>query len=214
MAQKFVAETDVIVRAFDESRHVTNGEPFPIGVFQNAYLRSQRRERIRGNLRTRARNRGEQSGLAGVRITDEADLRHDAKFQKIFAFRARFARLRETRRLMARGRKIAITQSAAPALAQNKLLAVRREVGDERAFVLNAIRRFFVFRFLAQINFQRRFSLRRAEERTLTGARAEHHVFTLLFVFFLVVIAPHFFLNRRRGVLELPHERAARNLDD
>ena len=29
-----------------------------------------------------------------------------------------------------------------------------------------------------------------------------------------IVIAPHFLFNRRRGVRELPHERAARNFDD
>ena len=150
VAEKFVAEADVVVRAFDESRHVANGEPLEVRQkFHDANLRRERGERIRRNLRSRAGNRGEQRGLARVRITDEADLRHDAQFQKVFAFRAGFARLRETRRLMARGGEIAIAQAAASAFAQNKLLAVRREVGDEFAFVFRLGRTIRVFGFLA-----------------------------------------------------------------
>ena len=134
VAQKFVAEADVVVRAFDQARHVADREPFPVGIFDDADLRMQRGERIRRDFRARAGNGREQSGLARVRITDQADFRDDAQFQKKIAFVARLARLRETRRLARGGGEIAIAQSAASAFAQNKLLPVLREVGDEFAF--------------------------------------------------------------------------------
>jgi hypothetical protein len=38
-------------------------------------------------------------GFARIRITDQADLRHDAQFKKIITLLARFARLGEARRL-------------------------------------------------------------------------------------------------------------------
>ena len=96
----------------------------------------QRGERIRRDFRTRAGNGREQRGLARVRITDQPDFRDDAQFQKKIAFVARLARLRETRRLARGGGEIAIAQSAATAFAQNELLPVLRQVGDEFAFGL------------------------------------------------------------------------------
>jgi hypothetical protein len=109
-----------------------------VSRFQSAYSRMpicgcQRGERIRGDFRTGLGNGREQRGLAGVGIAHQADLGHDAEFQAVFALGAGFARLRKTRRLVARGGKIAVAQSAAPAFAQNKLLAVRGEVGHEFA---------------------------------------------------------------------------------
>ena len=129
-----MAEADVLVRAFDQSRHVANREPVKVGVFHDADLRMQRGERIRRDFRARLGNGREQRGLAGVRITDQADLGHDAQFEEKIAFPARLARLRETRRLARGGGEIAIAQTAAPAFAQNKLLAVFGEVGDQFAF--------------------------------------------------------------------------------
>ena len=76
-------------------------------------------------------------GFARVRITDEADFGHDAQFQKKIALVARLARLRETRRLARGGGEVAIAQSAASAFAQNKLLSVFGEVGDQFAFGSN-----------------------------------------------------------------------------
>src|SRR6478736_1076876 len=102
MAEKFVTEPDVFVRAFNQSRHVANGEAFEVGILNDARLRMQRGERVRRHLWSRAGDGREQGGLAGVRITDQADFGHDAEFKKKFALGARLARLRETRRLMAR----------------------------------------------------------------------------------------------------------------
>ena len=53
VAQKRVAKADVLMRAFDQSRHVADGEAVKIRIFQNANLRMQCGEGIRRNLRAR-----------------------------------------------------------------------------------------------------------------------------------------------------------------
>ncbi len=211
MAQKFVAEADVFVRAFDQARHVADREPFPVGVFDDADLRMQRGERIRRDFRARAGNGREQRGLARVRITDEADFRDDAEFQQKIAFVARLARLRESRRLARGGGEIAIAQSAAPAFAQNKLLPVLRKVGDEFAF--DGIRhgRFTGVVVLAQINHLRPHAAGAVDQRPLARARAEHRIFVFLLRFVTVFILVLNIFNRFRR-RQFPHEACHREL--
>src|ERR1035437_618592 len=174
----------------------------------------QRGERIRRDFGPGLGNGREQRGFARVRITDEADFGDDAKFQKVFAFHARLARLRETRRLAARRREITVAQTAAPAFAQDKLLAVFREVGDEFAF-LQILGSGYSANgsFLAQINFHRRFTLRTAEHRTFARAAAEHRPGAGNFVL-VVVLVVNFFFNRSHAARPEPDQRAAGNLDD
>jgi len=69
------------------------------------------------------------------RITDEADFGDDAEFQKVFAFHAASPGCAKRGVWRPRRRKITVAQTAASAFAQNKLLAVFGEVGDEFAFL-------------------------------------------------------------------------------
>lgn len=175
VAQKFVAEADVRVRAFDESGHVANGEPVPVGVFHDADLRMQRGERIRGDFGSRFGYGGEQRGFAGVRIADEADFGHDAQFQQKITFVAGFARLREARCLACGGREIPIAQPATPAFAQNELLAVLRKIGDKFALFGVGFEQFSDV-CSAQINFLRERATDMANQRPCAGAGFERQV--------------------------------------
>ena len=197
-----MAEADVLVRAFDQTRHVANREPVEVGIFHNADLRVQRGERIRRDLRPRLGNGREQRGLARVRITDQPDLGHDAQFEKIIAFPARFARLRETRRLARRGGKIAVAQTAAPALAQHELLPVFGEVGDQFALSRFAGGKFPRV-FPAQINFLRQHAARAANQWPFARAGFENRLFVL-------VSRPPFFLFRWAAWCRRAARRACR----
>jgi len=204
-----VAQSAVFARALDQARHVANREPLPVGVFDDSDLRMQRGERIRRDFRARAGNGREQRGLASVRIADEADFSDDAQLKQKIAFVAWFARLRESRRLARSGGEIAIAQSAASAFAQDKLLSVRGEVGDQFALLQIAGGSFHRV-FLAQINFLRLHAACAADEWTLARTGFENW----LFVFVLILISGLCCFDGRRGVREPPNERAAGNLDD
>ena len=138
MAQKRVAEADVAVRAFDQARHVAHGEAMEVRIFHDADLRVQRGEGIRRDLGPGAGNGGQQGGFAGVGITDQADLGHDAQLEQEVAFVARLARLGEARGLARGGGEVAVAQAAASAFAQDEALAVLGQVGDQLAFGLRA----------------------------------------------------------------------------
>ncbi len=131
MPQKRVAEANVAMRAFDQTGHVTDREPVPVGIFHDADLRMQRGEGIRCDLRARLGNGREQRGFARVGVADEPDLGHDAQLQQVIAFLARLTRLREPRCLARGGGKVPVAQSAAPAFAQHELLAVFGEIGNQ-----------------------------------------------------------------------------------
>ena len=141
-----MAQANVHVGAFDQTRHVAHGEALEIlFVFHDANLRVQRGEGIRGNLGTRLGNGSEQRGFAGVRIADQADLGHDTKLEVKFAFGAGFARLGKTRGLPAGRGEITIAQTATTTFAQHILLAVLGEIGHEYALRFRRGDRFFAF---------------------------------------------------------------------
>src|SRR5436305_11431046 len=91
----------------------------------------KRGERIRRDFWPGVRNGGQERGLAGVGIADQADFGDDAKFEEVVALSARFAGLGEARGLPRRSGKIAIAQAAAPTLAQHKLLSVLGQVNNQ-----------------------------------------------------------------------------------
>src|SRR5688572_23804254 len=133
-----------------------------IRIFNDPDLRMQSGEGVGGDLRTRARNGGEQSGLAGVRVTDETDLGHDAEFEEELAFVAGLARLSEAGRLAASRREIAVAQSAAAAFAQGELLPVCRQIRYQVALGARAGRD---DRLFGQINLNRPGRTRMANSR-------------------------------------------------
>src|SRR6185437_2855077 len=112
VAQERVAESDVLVRALNETGHVAHGEPAPVRIFHNADLRMERREWVRSNLRPGLGNGAKERGLAGVRIPHEANIRDDTQLEQKIALLARLAGLGETRRLTACGGEISIPQSS------------------------------------------------------------------------------------------------------
>src|SRR5687768_1167195 len=125
-----MATADIFVRAFDKPGYVAHGQPVEVRIFQDANLRMQGGKRIRRDLGTCFRDRGEPSRFPSVRVTDETDLGDDAQFEKELAFVAGFAGLSEARRLPGRRCEIAVAKAAASAFAQDKLLPVLSKVGD------------------------------------------------------------------------------------
>ena len=71
--EEVVAEARALARALDQARDVGDHE-LALVAFERAEHRLERRERIVGDLRRRAREAREQRGLAGVRQADEADV--------------------------------------------------------------------------------------------------------------------------------------------
>ena len=87
--EKIVAEPDVSMRAFDQSRNIRDRRA-PIAVeFHHADHRMQRREWIRRDLRVRRGNLSEQSRFPGIRITDQsrvgdrAQLEHEMSLSRL-----------------------------------------------------------------------------------------------------------------------------------
>ena len=60
---------------------------------------------------------GEESGFARVGITDQTHFGEDAQLKQKLALVTRLARLRKARRLMGRGSKVPVPETAAPSLA-------------------------------------------------------------------------------------------------
>ncbi len=105
-----------------------------IRVLHDADLRVERGEGIGRNFRPGVRNGREQSGFAGVWISDQADIRHDAQFEEKIAFFARLAGLREARRLPGSGGKIAVAQVRRGRPCTGQTLSVLGQIGDQFAF--------------------------------------------------------------------------------
>ena len=171
VAQKCMAQADILVRAFNQSRHIANRQPVKVGIFHNADWRMQRGEGIRGDLRTRLGNGREQRGLAGIRIADRPGpsaignsgavpcppTHADAKRG---VWRAAVAKLRFPR------------PPAPP--TENELLTLFRQIGDQFAFSrFNGGK--FLCAFPAQINFLRQRATRAAKQWPFARARGKNH---------------------------------------
>ena len=110
--------------------------------------------RSRRNFRACFGNGGEQRGLAGVWVTDQADFGHDAQFEEVIAFASGLARLCETRRLADGRGEVAVAQAAASAFAKNELLAVLRQIGDEFAAFVSGLASGRLLGLIFQIDLQ------------------------------------------------------------
>ena len=122
-----MAEPGAGARALDQAGDVGDDELAVVGL-ERAEHRLERRERIRRDLRLRAREAGEQRRLAGVREPDEPDVGEQLEVQLDRALLARQAALGQPRRL-AHGRLEARVAAAAGAAARDRhLLAGAHEV--------------------------------------------------------------------------------------
>src|SRR2546428_7576934 len=77
-----MAESDVPMRAFDQTRNVRDRRSTISGKLNHADNRMQRRERIRRHFRPRRRNSPKQSRLPSIRITDQSRIRYCSQLKQ------------------------------------------------------------------------------------------------------------------------------------
>src|SRR5581483_7779417 len=131
MSQELMAEPEAAVRAFDQSRHVGDHKAPVVAETYDAEVRRQRGERIIGDFRTRRGDARDERRLAGVRESDQPDVREQFQFEPQIFDLARFARLRLARCAIRGGREARVAHAAATALRDEHALALFREVRDQ-----------------------------------------------------------------------------------
>ena len=80
VGEEVVAEAGAVARALDQARDVGDHE-LAVGGLERAEVRLERRERVAGDLRLRAREPRDQRRLAGVRQPDEPDVGQQLEVQ-------------------------------------------------------------------------------------------------------------------------------------
>ena len=93
VAQKLIAQSVALVRAFDEPGNIRDDETLALAVSDHTQIGHQCSKRIVGDFRAHRRDHRDQCRLAGIGQTDDADVGEQAKFDLQFALRARLARL-------------------------------------------------------------------------------------------------------------------------
>ena len=79
--EKLVAQADVAVRAFNQARHIAHRKPMEIRVFHDADLGVERGEGVGRDFGPGARDSRQQGRFAGIRVSHQADFRHDAQLE-------------------------------------------------------------------------------------------------------------------------------------
>src|SRR5215510_2143207 len=79
--QKPIAQAMTLVRAFDQTRDVSHNESAKIPEIDDSQMRFKRRKGIVRDFWLSRRNRGDKSRLAGIRKTDQADVRQQLQFK-------------------------------------------------------------------------------------------------------------------------------------
>ena len=125
--EEVVAEARPLGRALDQPGDVGHHELAVLGV-QRAEHRLQRRERVGGDLRVRAREPRQQRGLARVGQPDEPDVGEQLEVQLDDALLAREAALGEPRRLPHGAGELLVAAPAGAAGGDRDLLAGAHEV--------------------------------------------------------------------------------------
>jgi hypothetical protein len=138
MLEKARAEAGAFMGAFDQTGNVGDhesathaGRGVRIGR-DDAEVRFESGERIRGDFWTRGGDSRNQRGFSRVREADEADVSKETKFEAKVAFLAGPAGFVFARRLVPRldERRVAITTTTAPAASGEEALAGLREVEE------------------------------------------------------------------------------------
>src|SRR5205809_5346431 len=133
VAQKLCPQPRSGVSAFNQSGNIRNNETLYVRLFSdsdNPEIRLQRGKRIIGDLRTRGRNAGNQSGLSYVRKSDKRHVSQQFQFEPVSSFLSRAAGLALTWRLMCGGRKPGIASSTASATSNDDGFVGTREIVD------------------------------------------------------------------------------------
>src|SRR5882762_5153606 len=130
------------MRAFDEAGQIGDdksaaelGAVPAVGV-DDAEVGLKRGERIVGNFGTRGGDHGNQSGLARVGVTDQADIGQKFQFEAKMALFAGKSILMFARSLVPGLGKVLIAAPATPAVRDKDALAGSGEISDGRALLV------------------------------------------------------------------------------
>src|SRR5260370_1181935 len=145
MAEKANTKARAQVRPFDETGKIGNYERAAqlgavtagaaVGV-NSTQIRFQRGKGIVRNFRARRGDHGNQSGLAGIGKSDQADIRQEFQLQTDMALLAWERIFVLARSLMPGLGKVLIAASAAASVGDQYALAGSGEIGDDRAVLV------------------------------------------------------------------------------
>jgi hypothetical protein len=136
VAQELVAEPRAFGGALDEPRDVRDHEARVAFDAHHAERRVERRERIVGHLRARARDRADEGGFAGVRQAEQPDVGQHAQLERELAALAGLAARELAWRAVGARLEMQVAEAALAALGEQRALAVRGEVGEQHAVLV------------------------------------------------------------------------------
>ncbi len=122
VAQELDAEAGAEMRAFNQSGHVGDDEGLLVGLLadrDHAEIGLEGGEGIVGDFGARGGDAGDERGLAGVGIADEADVGEQLEFETIAALLAGAAQFVLARSLVGAGGEVLVATAAA-ATARNR----------------------------------------------------------------------------------------------
>ena len=131
MAEELMTETEAPVRTLDQARDVRNDEAALVVEAHDAKVRRQRGERIVRNLRPGRRDVRDQRRFAGVRKSDEPDIRKQLQLEAEVLDFTGFSRLHLARRAVRRGCEPGVAHAALPAARNEHALIVLGKIGHQ-----------------------------------------------------------------------------------
>lgn len=135
MAKEPVADTDALMRAFDQSRNIGNDEFARIDA-GNAQIRMQGGEGIIGDFRLGCRHAGKKCRLAGIRLAEKTGIGDQFQPQPQIALFAFESRISAARRLVGRCLEVQIAKAAIAALGKTVALAHGGKIVDQGFIVV------------------------------------------------------------------------------
>ena len=81
MAEEFMSESLVFMRALNDTRDIGDGDPAVFPEIDNPDDGMEGGERVWSGLRMGCRDGAEESGFTGIRISDKPDVGDRAEFQ-------------------------------------------------------------------------------------------------------------------------------------
>ncbi len=125
--EELMAQPGALARALDQAGDVGHHQLALVG-FEHPQHRLERRERVGGDLRRRAREARQQRGLAGVGQADEADVGEQTQPQREPPLLARQAALGKARRLARGGGEALVAMASAAAARERRTLSVVQQL--------------------------------------------------------------------------------------
>jgi hypothetical protein len=135
VAQEAIAQSRSRVRAFNQTGNVGDHERAKVAEIDDAEVRLQSRERIVSDFRTRGGNGRDESRLAGVWKTHEADVRQQFQLELKLTLFAFAAGLVISRRAIRRTGEVRVAETAAAAARCQPAGAVVTQVMQQVACV-------------------------------------------------------------------------------